>query len=293
MNRRATNIAEFMEKMSKFYSAEGDAYAQAFRPRATDVVISPFAKAGTTWMQQIVHGLKTGGDMTFDEITAVVPWIELAHEMGLDLNGDQEGNFRAFKSHLGWTDVPKGCRYICVIRDPRDSAVSFFKFMEGWFFEPGAISMEEFVCNFYSRPYGEKGYWTHLLSWWGQRDADNVLLLAFEDLKADHARAVRRVAEFLGLELGAAALDLATEQSTFDFMKRHERQFDDHLVARARNAALGLPPDAGSTKVKSGQVGDHERALNEAALAALDRAWVDSVEKDLGFASYAELRAAL
>ena len=110
MNRRATSIPEFMEKMSKFYSAEGDAYAHAFRPRATDVVISPFAKAGTTWMQQIVHGLKTGGDMTFDEITAVVPWIELAHEMGLDLNGDQEGGFRAFKSHLGWADVPKGCR---------------------------------------------------------------------------------------------------------------------------------------------------------------------------------------
>lgn len=293
MNGRATSIAEFMEKMSKFYSAEGDAYAQAFKPRATDVVISPFAKAGTTWMQQIVHGLKTVGDMTFDEITAVVPWIELAHEMGLDLEGDQQGGFRAFKSHLAWADVPKGCRYICVIRDPRDSAVSFYRFMEGWIIEPGAISMEDFVCNFYCRAYGEQGYWTHLLSWWARRDTDEVLLLAFEDLKADHAGAVRRVAEFLGLELGAAALELATGQSTFDFMKRHERQFDDHLVARARNAALDLPMDAGSTKVKSGQVGGYDRALNEAALTALDQAWADSVEKDLGFASYADLRAAL
>ncbi len=293
MNGRARNIPEFLEKMSKFYSAEGAAYAAAFVPRATDVVISPFAKAGTTWMQQIVHGLKTGGDMTFDEITAVVPWIELAHDLGLDLNGDQGGGFRAFKSHLSWADVPKGCRYICVIRDPRDSAVSFYKFMEGWLIEPGAISMEDFVCNFFSRRPGGKDYWTHLLSWWGQRDANNVLLLAFEDIKADHPGAVRRVAEFLGLESSEAALELATEQSTFDFMKRHGRHFDDHLVARARNAALDLPPDAGSTKVKSGQVGGHDRALNAAALAALDQAWAASVEKDLGFASYAALRAAL
>ncbi|MCH8863421.1 MAG: sulfotransferase domain-containing protein, partial [Proteobacteria bacterium] len=208
-------------------------------------------------------------------------------------NDDQEGGFRAFKSHMSWADVPKGCRYICVIRNPRDSAVSFYRFMEGWIIEPGAISMEDFVCNFYSRRPGGKDYWTHLMSWWAMRDAGNVLLLAFEDIKADHAGTVRRVADFLGLAPGAAALELATEQSTFDFMKRHERQFDDHLVARARNAALDLPMEFGSTKVKSGQVGGHDRGLNEAALAALDQAWVASVEKDLGFASYADLRAAL
>ena len=44
---------------------------------------------------------------------------------------------RAFKSHLPWMAVPKGARYIVSLRDPRDALVSMYRFMEGWFFEPG------------------------------------------------------------------------------------------------------------------------------------------------------------
>jgi len=34
-------------------------------------------KCGTTWMQQIVHGLRTRGSMDFNEITRVVPFLYL------------------------------------------------------------------------------------------------------------------------------------------------------------------------------------------------------------------------
>jgi hypothetical protein len=165
--------------------------------------------------------------------------------------------------------------------------------MEGWVNEPGAISIDEFVREFYLPAGLEGGYWAHLMGWWAARDEDDVLLLAFEDIKADHGGAVRRVADFLGLELSAAALELTTEQSTFDFMKRHERQFDDHLVAEARNAAMGVPAEARSTKVRAGKVGGHSGVLGDAALALLDRKWAETVEQELGFASYADLRAAL
>ena len=64
--------------MARMISPEGIAKGLAFRPRPTDVVISPYSKSGTTWMQQIVHGLRTRGDMDFDDISRVVPWIETA-----------------------------------------------------------------------------------------------------------------------------------------------------------------------------------------------------------------------
>ena len=32
------------------------------------VIITPFAKCGTTWLQQMVHSLRTGGDLDFDDI---------------------------------------------------------------------------------------------------------------------------------------------------------------------------------------------------------------------------------
>ena len=59
-------------------------------------------------MRQIVYGLLTRGNMDFDEITPVVPWIELAHDMGIDIYAKLTTRARAFKSHLDWEQTPKG-----------------------------------------------------------------------------------------------------------------------------------------------------------------------------------------
>ena len=75
--------------------------------------------------------------MDFDDISRVVPWIETSGSLGLDINAEQVANPRGFKSHLSFDRIPKGCKYINVIRDPLDAAYSSFKFMEGWYLEPG------------------------------------------------------------------------------------------------------------------------------------------------------------
>ncbi len=55
-----------------------DPYVLAnFQPRSIDVLITTPPKAGTTWMQQILHQLRTGGDDSFLSIDDVVPWLEI------------------------------------------------------------------------------------------------------------------------------------------------------------------------------------------------------------------------
>ena len=103
---------------------KGLEHGLAFRPRPSDVIISPFGKCGTTWLQQVFHGLRTRGDMDFDDISRVVPWIETAHDLGLDLDAPQRGAPRGYKSHLPYDLVPKGARYIVSIRNPKDALVS-------------------------------------------------------------------------------------------------------------------------------------------------------------------------
>src|SRR6476620_10468462 len=142
VRRRATTLGELGERMAAFVSPEGYAAGLAFVPRPTDVVIAPFAKCGTTWLQQMVHSLRTGGDLDFDDVSRVVPWIETAQDLGLDLDAEQRGEPRAFKSHLSYDQVPADARYIVSIRDPRDALVSAYRFFEGWFFEPGSIDIE-------------------------------------------------------------------------------------------------------------------------------------------------------
>ena len=96
---------------------EGRLHGLAFQPRPSDVIISPYGKSGTTWIQHIVHGLRTRGSLDFEEISNVVPWIERAYELGIDLEAPQPGPFRAYKSHLSWDEIPKGGRYIFSIRN--------------------------------------------------------------------------------------------------------------------------------------------------------------------------------
>jgi len=193
-----------------------------FTPKADDVLIVTSPKCGTTWMQQIVHQLRSNGSMDYEEISSVVPWIELAHDLGQDLDADQGFLPRAFKTHCCYDHCPKvppqrssgvcsppsslpplsspgeegspvrassqqrptharaagqaaGAKYIVVVRDPHDVAVSFFSFFEGWFFAPGEVALEEFVREFWlargapASRMNNASYFHHLTSWWPHR----------------------------------------------------------------------------------------------------------------------------
>jgi hypothetical protein len=286
-------MAEVRSRQARMMTKAGWRYALSFQPRPTDVIITPYAKSGTTWVQQIVHGLRTRGDMQFDEITSVIPWLEMAHDLGMDLNQPQVGQPRAFKSHLNWDNVPKGARYIYVIRDPKDVVVSMYHFMAGWWFETAAISLATFAREQFLQPQSPGAYWAHIRSWWPHRHDPNVLFLCYEDMQTDLPRAVRRIAAFVGCTLDEELLDIVVRQSSLAFMRAHQRQFDDHLIREARDAVCGLPPGGESSKVRAGNVGDHARELPLAESADFDRVWREEIEATLGFPSYAALRAAL
>ena len=290
---RPTTLAEVRARQARMLTKEGFQQALAFRPQATDVIITPYAKSGTTWVQQIVHGLRTRGDMQFGEITEVIPWIEMAYDLGMDLDLPQRGHPRAFKSHLNWELVPKGARYIYVVRDPKDVAVSMYHFLQGWWFETGAISMPTFVREQFLQPKSPNAYWAHIRSWWPHRQDANVLFLCYEDMKGDLPHTIQRIATFIDCPLDEELRRIVEHQSSLEFMQAHKHHFDDHLIRAARDAICGLPPGGDSSKVRTGNVGDHAREFPADVNAEFDRLWKTEVEATLGFSSYADLRTAL
>lgn len=292
--QRPRSVGEMMQRVAFMITPEGMGRAFAFQPRPDDVFIAPFPKSGTTWLQQIVHTLRTGGDMAFEEITEVIPWLELAHDMGIDVQGDQRAAPRAFKTHLAWDQVPKGARYILSVRDPRDVLVSQFHFWNGWFYEAGTVSIDDIASGLFLNPNVPFSYWRHLQSWWPQRTRPDVLMLCYESMLADPEAAIRHIAGFIGVPLDDALLRLTLEHSSVEFMRAHARQFDDHLVRETRDLACGLPPsDTGGHKVRSGKAGGHEAVLSDAVRAALDEAWQREIAGPLGLPDYAALRRAL
>lgn len=266
---------------------------EPFVPRPTDVIISPFPKCGTTWLQQMVHSLRTGGDMDFDDIYEVVPWIGIAPLLDQDLDADQRAAPRAFKSHATWHDVPPGCRYIVSFRDPKDAAVSFFHFLEGWLLEPGAVDVETFVASQMFDVDSDDTYWAHAVSWLAQRDNPDVLLLTFDEMKQDLPGVVRRVAAFLDLPLDDRRLAVATEQSSFEFMSAHAAPFSEPLFRAWTVEQLGLPADSQAAKVRDGDVGRNRRELHPDTARRLDELWVETIGEATGLQRYTDLVTAL
>jgi hypothetical protein len=267
--------------------------APPFEPRPTDVVISPYGKCGTTMTQQMFHTLRTRGDIDFDDISRVVPWIEMSPLLGIDLNAEQRADPRGFKSHLGYASIPKGARYVVPLRDPKDAFFSMFRFMEGWFIEPGAIPIEDFFEGWVRGRGAEgEGYWEHLLGWWAVREDPNVLLFTYRKMVADPSAHVRRLADFAGIPLDDELLELTVERTSRDWMLAHKNRFDDALMRQMSETKRGLPPGSDSAKVRASD-GTHADELPPAIAARIDEIWAERIAPVLGFATFAELEAAL
>ncbi|MGF1666387.1 MAG: sulfotransferase domain-containing protein [Acidimicrobiia bacterium] len=290
--RYPRSFDEMIEAKNLIFPPSTFEKGKAFRPRPSDVIITPWSKAGTTWLQQIVHGLRSGGDMSFDDISRVSPWIEVADALGVDLDADQGWEPRAFKSHYSHNAVPKGCRYIVAFREPRTVHVSYYRFYEGWLFEPGTVSLEEYLAPHLQRDRG-KDYWTHIESWWAQRDSSDTLLLSYELMREDLRSTVVQVAEFLQIEADTDLIDLVTRQSTHEFMVEHADRFDDRMHRERSDAVGALPAGAGSSKVGKPEVDPARYVLSPELLERMETNWQETMGARFGIRSYDAVTEAL
>ena len=268
--KRASSVDEYLDISKQLFSRSGTdekPLSELFTPADDDVIITPFSKSGTTWLQQIFHTLRTRGDMDFDDISEVVPWLEVSPAIGIDLNAPQRATPRGFKSHLPFDKIPKGARYINSIRHPNDVAWSLFKFTEGWFIEPGSVTIDEFVRKLF---LANADYYKHLLSWWPHRDDENVLFLAYEHMIADLPGTIERVARFIDVELDVELLELTTQHASLQFMQAHKNRFDDALLRELSEREL-LPEGSDSAKVREGKIGAHRGEMSDGLLIELDQ----------------------
>jgi aryl sulfotransferase len=218
-----------------------------FAPRSGDVVISTSYKSGTTWMQNIVVRLVyRGGEVP--AVSAVSPWLDNAH-VELDrwlgvLDGQPR---RIIKSHLPLDVIPyhEGMRYIVVVRDARDVFMSFWNhtssYAEATYArnnDPATLIgppmprcpadihafWDEWVNRGWfageSEGYPHSANLGHTQSWWEFRHLGNILFVHFNDLLADLAGEIGRVAAYLGIPVGAAEARSLAAELDFAAVKR-------------------------------------------------------------------------
>jgi len=287
-------IEVLRQRIVKLITDEGRLKAEEFRVRSTDVFVTGSYKSGTTWMQQIVHQLRTGGDMDFAEMMEVFPVLEVAHDIGQDPNMEQKAFPRCFKCHYGYDTCPKGARYIWCVREPCAVAYSYFNNLQGWIFQPGEVSLEDFIREYWLVDESHSLlYFHHLASWWPHRNDPNVLLVFYEDLKENYESSVRCVAEFMGIT-DEGCIQVALERGRFEFMKQHSDKFDQKLVKQYCNVRSGLPESAGmgQSKIHTGSATEGLKMVPLEIRSEIHKKWEAIVTPVTGCANYPELRAA-
>jgi len=286
--RRPNTIEELMELFSRSGSGEENDIGNTFNSVDSDVFISTYAKSGTTWMQQVVHQVRSAGDEQYNDIYEVVPWLEMAKLLKTDPEESQPGGFRAFKTHLPYDGLPKPGRYISVFREPKSVIPSFYRFLGGWYFETDGVSLDEFGRRVYlDKPAGHANHFTQ---WYKRVGKPDTLLLCYEDMVQKPEQVPQLVADFLGLTLAENVKNKIIQQCSRAYMVEHESKFGDRLVRMHQDHDLGLPPDGDSSKVYKDEPNE---TLDAAFISDLDTVWSETVGKALGFRNYSELRDAM
>lgn len=197
-----------------------------FKTRPDDVFIVTYPKSGTTWMQMIAWQLKSGGSLDFRHIEDVVPFLDRCGPAELPRLEALESP-RFFKSHLSHENLPRGGRYIYVVRNLKDVVVSYYyhyRLMEN--FRGG---LDVFVKMLVGRR-AQGGSWAeHVIPWLERRGEPDVLFLSYDEMQQDLAGTIRRVAHFSGLTLDEARLPQIMEHCGVAFMKKLESRFDPRL----------------------------------------------------------------
>jgi len=315
-----TPIELMRHRNSLMHSEESVRKGREFATRSTDVFIVTYPKCGTTWMTQLCHQLRctrarapSVDAMGFGEITEVVPWDILASDCGQRLEDDQVCEPRLFKSHESASDIARGARYVCVVRDPMDVFHSFYHFLPPYMGIPhGAVTREAFADAVFAGASHSGQCWDHFLGWWDRRHEPETLIVCFEDMKENLEKVARRVARHLfppgaggsgsaAADLGEAALAGACERSGFEAMRRDASKFDDHFVRRKMWTRVGIDESewapaggahVGKVREGGGAVGRGREATSPELRRRIDARW-DDVMRPRGFETYAAFRAAI
>ena len=197
--------------------------------RPDDIWIVTFPKCGTTWTQQIVRLIVNRGKDNGVVIEEAVPWVEgfsVLPNRGFKyyVDVDKMASPRAFKSHLPYEMMPCGLpsstpgRYINVVRNPKDVAVSYFHHYNSYPYYPH-YEWDNFIDLFIKGELEYGDFFDHILSWWAHRGDDNVLILKYEDMKKDLPSAVAKIAKFIGQDISKELVEEIAHRTTFESMK--------------------------------------------------------------------------
>ncbi|XP_003383429.1 PREDICTED: amine sulfotransferase-like [Amphimedon queenslandica] len=241
----------------------GDVVAlrQELKLRETDVFVATFPKCGTTWTQQIVKLIWSGGREDGRDVDEALPWIDVTkpHEL------DDMPSPRGFKTHLPYHLCPGGdprqspAKYIYVYRNPKDTMVSNYHFSVK--FLPEDMPWSNYYKMMLSGDVYFGNIFDHMRGWYIHKDLPNVLIISYEMLKKDSFNMIKKISDFLGYQLQDDVIADITKLTSFEKMRGNEL---------ANNSWMDKYRREGAGFMRKGVIGDWKSLFSEEESIEID-----------------------
>jgi hypothetical protein len=228
-----------------------------------DIFLVSFPKSGNTWTRFLLANLRFPDEpATWANINRLIP----------DPTGTAKRDFdrmprpRIIKSHECFD--PRYPRVIYIVRDPRDVVLSQYHYHRKIRKLDDESPLEQFVTRFLAGETCPHGSWGQNVATWlyTSEESPRFLLLRYEDLVADTARELTKVATFLQLTAALEQIAQAVERSSADRMRQMEKkQTDKNDLVKGSRKDLSFVRAAGS--------GGWRSELPAPMVARIEAAW--------------------
>jgi hypothetical protein len=212
----------------------------------SDVFIAGYPKSGNTWMQYLVAGAFCGIDLS---VTPDALIQDLAPDVHFKKFYKPYFPVTFFKTHF--LPRPDYRKVVYLLRDGRDALVSYWHYLQGLckeeidFAEMVRTGDKLFPCKWHE----------HVERWLANPHGAEMITVKYEDLKANTAGELARIAEFAGVKRDIAVFEAAARNASFGAMKRREESFAWENPQIPKNGQF----------VRRGQVGSHRDEMPAAA----------------------------
>jgi hypothetical protein len=238
-----------------------------------DIFLTSYPRSGNTWTRflvgNLVHQIET---VTFLNVERLVPDMYKHSDRTLR----HLPRPRILKSHECFD--PRYKRIVYVVRDPRDVAVSNYHWEMKQRSMGDSYPIETFVTRWMQPVYWDRlGSWgDHVTSWLSTRQGrEGFLLLRYEDMLANPAAEIGKVADLLGIDPAPERLARAAELSSADRMRQLEKDQGDKWVQTQHTRQ-------DKQFVRKAGSGDWRTVLSPESVQRIEDAWGD-IMKTLGY----------
>ncbi|KAK1798473.1 hypothetical protein P4O66_006776, partial [Electrophorus voltai] len=188
--------------------------------REEDIMLMAYPKCGFNWIVAVIRKIMSvSAGLT---VPNRPPLIEF-WSPDVQQTVAESPSRRLLGSHMCPDNIPasfttKKTKILVVFRNPKDTAVSYYHFMNKNPVLPKVESWDKFFSNYINGEVPWGSYFGHALAWEKRMDDPNVMVVTFEELKENLPEGIRKVADFFSFPLTDEQVKNIAEESTFSAM---------------------------------------------------------------------------